>query len=171
MNQLSVLMHLLTKKEGAHQLGASQKEILKTLNITHKNKASQFSELISNLAEYVEPLGLHVSYNPLDDHWFLTHDSDVSEMISANPFEGKPKLAATLLCVLVSSMKRSGKGSLAEIKELRKKKHVMRDLDELERQGYVKIDSMANIVKLTPLIGYQLDLEKLFLNLSLELRE
>lgn len=57
------------------------------------------------------------------------------------------------------------------IKELRKKKHVIEDLKELEKQGYLELDENLGIVKLTPLIGYQLDINKVIIELALKLKK
>jgi len=96
---------------------------------------------------------------------------DISDFINANPFENKPKLAATLFCVLVTCLKNNGTGKIEEIKELRKKRGIMNDLKDLEEKGYLKIIKNEYQVEMTSLIGYQLDLNKLFLNLSLKLKE
>lgn len=171
MNEISILMNILSKSNGQHDIGASENDILKVLHITHKNKSIYFQELISNLSNYIEPIGLRINYNPLDDHWFLSHDSDLADWISFNPFEDKPRLAATLFCVLVCCLKNSGIGKLNEIQNIRNKKDILEDIIELQKQGYLTYDDEKKQVKLTPLIGYQLDLEKLFINLSLKLKK
>jgi len=171
MNQLSVLMHILSSKNNQFQMGATKKEILKELNITNKNKTVLFQNLITNLANYIEPLGLQIKFNPIDSHWFISYDSDISDLISANPFEGRPRLAATLFCTLISCLQNSGKGKIHDIEQLRKKKHIIDDLKDLEKRGYLEINTELGLVRLTPLIGYQLNFEKLFIKLSLKLKE
>ena len=171
MNEISILMHILSSKNNRFQLGATKSEVLKELNITNKNKTVYFQNIISNLSNYLEPLGLQIKFNPIDSHWFISYESDISNLVSANPFEGKPKLAATLFCTLISCLQNSGEGKIYDIKQLRKKKHVIQDLKDLEKSGYLEINSELGLVYLTPLIGYQLDFEKLFITLSLKLKE
>ena len=171
MNEISILMQLLSRKRNSAQIGATKKEILEILNVKNKNKSVHFQNLITGLSNYLVPLGLQVKFNSLNSHWFINYDSDVTELISANPFEGKPSLAATLLCVLTSCLKNSGTSSIQEIKKLRSKKEIIEDLKELEKKGYLVIDKTINQVQLTPLIGYKLDLHKLLVKLSLKLRE
>lgn len=168
MNEISLLMHLLSNKKEISQYGATKEEIIKALNIRTKNQSVYFQYLISNLSNYIEPLGLQIKFNPINSCWFIAHESELSDFISANPFEGKSKLAASLFCTLVSCIKNSGNGKIPEIEKLRNKKSVLEDLKELEKMGYLKIDRDLNQIYLTPLIGYQLDLEKLFVKLALK---
>ena len=163
-------MHMLSKKSDLYHLGATKVEILNALNIKNRNKAFHFQNLLINLANYIEPLGLQINFNPLDTHWFISYESDVSDLIRANPFEDKPRLAASLFCALVCCLKNSGRGKIHEIEELRNKKSVLEDLKELEKRGYLEIAKDEGQVRITPLIGYQLDLQKLFIKLSLKLK-
>jgi len=171
MNEISILMHLLSRKITADKLGASEEEILDALGLKTRNKSIQFQNLIANLSKYIEKLGLQVRYNPLDEHWFISFEQDVSDVISANPFENQPKIAATLFCTLACCIKNSGSCMIHEISELRKKKGVKEDLKILEKKGYILIDKKSDRVHLTPLIGYELDLSSLFTNLALKLKE
>ena len=171
MNEISVLMHLLTRKITLDKIGASEEEILDALNLKTKNKSIYFRYLVANLSKYIENLGLQVRYNPLDEHWFITFDQDVSDLVSANPFENQPKIAATLFCTLSCCFKNSGACKVHEIVELRKKKGVREDLKVLEKKGYVILDKKFDQVRLTPLIGYELDLNALFTKLALKLKE
>lgn len=151
-------------------MGASKQEIIDAFKIQGKYEAIYFQELITNLSKYVEPLGLYIRFNPLDNHWFISYDDEMSNLVVANPFKGKSKLAATLFCVIICSFSNSGIARIKEIKELRKKKDILEDLKFLQEEGYIEIDDKTNEVRLTPLIGYQLDLQKLFTKLSLKLK-
>ncbi len=172
MNEMSILMHLLSEQKNLFQIGATKKEILDKMSIPSGNRDSTiyFNDLLLNLAKYIEPLGLQVQFNPIDSHWYVCYESDISDLISANPFENKPRLAASLFCIIMCTMKNSGVGKISEIKEMRKKKDILPDLMDLEEMGYIQINKELNQVKLTPLIGYKLDMEKLFVNLSLKLK-
>jgi len=152
-------------------MGSTEEEILDALNIKDKNKSFEFQELIKYLSYHVEPLGLQVRFNPLDLHWFLAFDHDLSDLISANPFEGRPRLGATLFYTLACCFSNSGVGKIIEIRNLRKKKFILEDLKELENLGYLIIDKLNGEVRLTPLIGYKLDLNALFVRVALKLKE
>ena len=171
MNEISILMHLLSKKEDLYQIGATKKQILQALNLTIKNKTIYFQKLITELSRIIEPLGLQIRFNPLDSHWFIIFEPEISDLIKSNPFGNKPSLAATLFCILACCLKNSGYATVQEIQKLRKKKTVLDDIRELEKKGYVNYNKNQDHVSLTPLIGYQLDMEKLFIKLSLKLKE
>ncbi len=170
MNELTVLMHLLSKRN-KFEIGASQDEILKTLNVKGKNKTIYFQNLIKNLANYIKTLGLQVRFNPLNSYWYISFDTEIIEIISANPFKGNPRLAATLYCTLINCLSSSGETTVQKIKELRKKEGVIEDIKELEKMGFIKYEKYLNKITLTPLIGYLLDLEKVFLKLALKLKK
>lgn len=171
MNELSILMHLLSREVNKYQIGASKKEIIKKLHIEGKNEDVHFHKLLTNLSDQIEPLGLKVRYNPLDSHWFISYDSDVANLVSANPFEDKPKLAATLFYVITCCLSNSGTTKVKQIKDLRNKKGIMSDLKKLEEFGYVNLYPDVNEVEITEKIGYQVDLPKLYTKLSLQLKK
>ncbi len=170
MNELTVLMHLLSKKTSKSQIGATKGEILNRFNVKDRNKSIYFQDLINNLSNYLEPLGLQVRFNPLNSYWYISFDPETTEIISANPFEGNPRLAATLYCTVICCFNSSGETTIQKIKEIRKKKGAIEDIKELEKMGFVTLEKDLNKVSLTPLIGYLLDLEKLFLKIALKLK-
>jgi hypothetical protein len=171
MNELSILMHLLSRRINKYQLGATEEEICNLLNISRKYQASLFNQLILNLSSYIEILGLNIKYNSLDSHWYISYESELCDIVKANPFENKPRLAASLLTVLVSCFSNHGTSTVSEIAKLRKKKGILSDLRELEKMGYINLDSGSGKVLITPLIGYQLDIDQLLINLALKLKE
>jgi len=171
MNEFTILMHLLSNKKNKIQIGASKEEILKALNIHGKNESIYFQNLITHLSSYIEPLGLQIRFNPLSTRWYIAFDIFTSDFVSANPFEGRPRLAATLFCTLIYCLKNLGIAKIQDIKEIRKKKHVIEDLKELRNMGYLQLDEKLGKVNLTPLIGYQLDLNKLFIKLALKVKD
>ncbi len=171
MNELSIIMHLLSRRINKHQIGATEDEICEILNISGKNQSLLFNQLMINLSKYIEILGLIIKFNSIDSHWFISFEAEMSDIIKANPFENKPRLAATLFCVIISCITNFGKTTISEIVKLRKKKGILVDLRELENYGYIILNKDSGEIKLTPLIGYQLDINKLFINLALKLRE
>ncbi|MBY9006572.1 MAG: hypothetical protein KGD63_07415 [Candidatus Lokiarchaeota archaeon] len=163
-------MYYLSKKKNKYQMGATKEEIIEVFQVKGRNESIYFQELITNLSKYIETLGLYIRFNPLDDHWFISYDDEMSNLVAANPFKGQAKLAATLFCVIICTYSNSGVARVKEIKELRKKKDILDDLKILQEEGYIETDEKTNEVRLTPLIGYQLDLQKLFTKLSLKLK-
>jgi len=171
MNEFTILVHLLSKKANGFEIGATKEEIIKKLSLQGKNESVYFQNLIVQLSNYLEPLGLQIRFNPLSSRWYMAFEMVTSDLIYANPFEGKPRLAATLFCVLICCLKNSGIGKIHDIKKLRKKKTVIDDLKELRNRGYIEVNDELGQVRLTPLIGYQLDLNKLFIKLTLKLTQ
>ncbi|MFX1376704.1 MAG: hypothetical protein ACFFA0_12920 [Promethearchaeota archaeon] len=170
MNEFTILMHLLSNKVKTYQIGASKEQILEALNLNGKNESIYFEQLITQLSNYIEPLGLQIRFNSLSSNWYLAFETEASDYISANPFSDKPRLAATLFYTLICCLERLGIAKIQSIKELRKKKHVIEDLKELEKMGYLELEEHLGTVKLTPLIGYQLDLNNLIIKLALKLK-
>lgn len=169
MNEFSILIQLLSRNINKIQKGATEDELTEAMSLGGKNKFIQLQTVLNNLSKYIEPLGLQIKFNPLDFHWFISHDEDLDDLVSANPFEDKPRLAASLFSVLVLALKNLGNAKISEIKKIRKKKGIKRDLKDLEDMGYVQMFENLGYVKLTPLIGYEIDLQKLFNNVSLKL--
>lgn len=171
MNEISILMHLLSRREDLTHIGATEEQALEALNITYKNKSLYFQNLITELSKLIEPLGIQIRFNPINSYWFITFESEVSDIINSNSFGIQPSLAATLFCILACCLKNSGSTTIQEIHEIRKKKTFGEDIKKLVKIGYIIFDKKKNHISLTPLIGYQLDLDKLFLKLSLRLKE
>jgi hypothetical protein len=171
MNEISILMQLLGRRVSLYEFGATEDELLRYLNIKGKNKEGYLKKLIIDLSSYIKPLGYHIKFNPLNSYWYLSINSEISDMFKTNPFEGHPSLAATLFCTLTCCLKNRGYTQIQEIIKLRKKKNLSEDLKELSKKGYILIDYENNEIRLTPLIGYQLDLNQLILNLSLKKSE
>ncbi|KKN41625.1 hypothetical protein LCGC14_0721300, partial [marine sediment metagenome] len=65
MNEITILMYLLSKKIDSFQMGATQDEIFKALNIYGKNESVYFQNLIRHLSNFIEPLGLQIRFNPM----------------------------------------------------------------------------------------------------------
>ena len=158
-------------KRDSNLIGASKKELIENLGIKGKNSSVYLQKLIIELSNYLEPIGLQVRYNPLNSYWFITFESEISEVLLANPFERRPSLAATLFCVILYCLKSSGSAEIADIQKIRGKKSIIEDIKELEGLGYLEVISKSNQVRLTPLIGYKLDIPKLLLQTALKIKD
>ena len=71
MNEISILMHLLSRKKKISQIGATRGEILEILNVKGKNTSIHFQNLINGLSNYLIPLGLQIKFNSLNSHWYI----------------------------------------------------------------------------------------------------
>ena len=171
MNEISVLMYLLSKRSSQHKIGATREEIMEILNPGKKAEDFLFNDLINKLSNYIEPLGLQINYNSLNSHWYLSVKNEISELFKANPFIEHPSLAATLFSTLTCCLRNRGTTNIQEVRKLRKKKNLMKDLKDLEKQGYLSIDSKTYKINLTPLIGYQIDMEKLYKNILMIMKD
>jgi len=159
---------MLSRKSGPSQIGATRQELIDSLNLTNKNKDFIFTELLNNLSEYLKPLGMQIKFNTLDEHWYISFEENITELTKANPFIGKPRLAATLFCIITSCIKNSGIGNMREITEMRKVKKIEKDLVELQNLGYISIEKDKSRIRLSPLIGYHLNFHKLLVKLALK---
>ena len=64
MNEISILMNLLGKRRDNYIIGATREEILEKLNLKNRNKNVYFQRLITELSNYIKPIGLLVQFNP-----------------------------------------------------------------------------------------------------------
>jgi hypothetical protein len=165
-------MHLLSQKSNDSKIiGVTKKEVCNYLDLPNKNRNFYFQELITNLADYIKPLGLQIRFNPINAHWYLSFEESVSDSIKANPFSDKPRLPATLFCIITVAIMHSGIIKVNDVQKLRKKKGIHRDLEDLEHMGYISLKKDkkgVELIRLTPLLGYQINLEKMSLKLALK---
>lgn len=152
-------MILLTRSHDTTR-GAPAEEILKTLHWPEKLGCGELQKKLSEFDTYLQPLGLQVRLNPLNDFWFVAFRQDISEFAVQNPFGGKLRLPATLLATIICMVKYRNQVPISAIREIRKKETVLEDLKQLQNLGYIEITGEK--ITLTPLIGYQLDLINLF---------
>jgi hypothetical protein len=171
MNEISILLQLLSRIQKDHQIGASEDEMLNILNYPGKNAKYYLNKLLVNLNSYIEPIGLQVKYNPINNHWFISSDSDISEKFASNPLEHRPGILTTLFCIVTCAMSNSGTCKLSDLMNLRKKKTIIEDLTILKEEKYIVMDDDAHEIELTPLLGYELDLNQLIQNIALKLEK
>jgi hypothetical protein len=159
VNEFTALMILLTRSHETTR-GAPAAEILKALHWPEKLGRGELQKKLTEFDTYLQPLGLQVRLNPLNDFWFVAFRQDISEFAAQNPFGGRPRLPATLLATIICMIKYGNRVPISAVREIRKKETVLEDLKQLEDLGFVAIT--GDNLTLTPLIGYQLDLISLF---------
>jgi len=76
-------------------------------------------------------------------------------LLSVNPFQGRTRLASTLVAVLIATTCDDEGATIEHIRRIRKIKDVGPDLKELEALGLVKVK--GNKVALTERVGYYID--------------
>lgn len=172
MNELGVLMTLLSRVDEHRTRGATEEELQKALALHDTARAQRLHHLLAQLQEYLRVLGLGVRYNPLDEHWFVAHASAGAERLSLNPFGDKKRLGATLLALVMVVFAEGNDVPLSRLQAVRQKKSLAGDLRELEALGYLTLAPADDtIVHLTPLIGYHCDLHRLLRDVERDMLE
>mgnify|MGYP006282350175 CR=1 FL=1 len=151
-------MYLLSRRKDNVNIGADERELLDGLGLSDKNAKSKLVNLLDEFGKNIAHLGLKVKYNTINDHWYLSFRDNVPYLTNQSETNVLSlKLSATLFAVLMVSLTQHGAVSIAEIKEIRNKKNVIDDLEELERKGYVKRNEHQ--IVLTGKIFYHIDLD------------
>ncbi len=170
MNEYTILMHLLTRtKQGISNdkldiIGASVEELCDNLHFTGKFAKIQLHELMDQFSKAISIFNLQLKQNPFNFRWYLTQSSEIEEIFNSNPFNGKPRIAATLCTVLSLCLTNSGKIDINSVKKIRNKKDIIKDLHELEKSNFIIMEKKSNQISINPNLGYYLDIEG-FLNL------
>ncbi len=165
MNEYSILFHLLTQKdtddfleEEYSVLGSTEENICAELKFTGKTKRIRLFKLLEEFTKNIRPFGIQIQKNPFNQRWYASQTTEIQELFQANPFAGKHRLSATLCVLLALALTQAKEPTIKQIKELRSKKNVRDDLDELEAMNFVKIKK--NRVFLHPKLGYYLDIDQ-----------
>jgi hypothetical protein len=139
-------------------IGATDDELVAALGLQGKGGIEKLYQLMQAYASSIELFGLKVERNALDGHWFLACTGDVASQARINPFQGRTRLASTLVAVLIATTCDDEGATVEQIRRLRKIKDVTADLKELESLGLVKVK--GNKVVLTERVGYYVDVAR-----------
>jgi hypothetical protein len=159
MNEFSVLMHLLSRQQPGPtgNLGATEEELFQALGYSGRDKEQLFQNLLTNFNEAIFPFGLHVAQNPFNFYWYISQDSQLNNFFQSSPLSNRPRLAATLCTILLFSLSTGKTITIQELQELREKKSIQEDLDDLVQLRYIQIEKQY--IRLDPYLGYFLDVE------------
>lgn len=155
-----MLLHLLTRKRGENgeRIGSTAEEIVKALDFGEKNQFFQFNRIIINFSQYIQPLGLSLRFNPMNAHWYLIQDKETVEYFKENPLFSTPRLAATLLVILLLNVLNK-QTTIAQVANYRNVKNIKQDLKSLKEMGY--IDYNDTHIQLTEKLVYNVDIQRL----------
>ncbi len=160
MNEYSMLLHLLTRKRGENgeRIGSTTEEIVKALDLGEKNQFFQFNQIIIDFSQYIRPLGLSLQFNPMNAHWYLIQDKETVEYFKENQLFSTPRLAATLLVILLLNVLNK-QTTIAQVANYRNVKNIKQDLKSLKDMGYIDYDDTH--VQLTEKLVYNVDIQRL----------
>ena len=153
MNEFKVISFLLARRGDV--IGATDEELVAALGLQGKGDTPQLYRLLQAYSSSIEIFGFKVERNTLDGHWFLACTGDVASQVSINPFQGRTRLASTLVAVLIATTCDDEGATIEQIRRIRKIKDVGPDLKELEALGLVKVK--GNKVALAERVGYYID--------------
>ena len=163
LNEYSILFHLLTQQKFESSspnklfIGARVEEIKEKLKMTGKYSQDQFHEIMAQFSQNIHPFGLVVRQNPFNQFWYLTQNQDIQSFFKSNPFQNKPRLAATFATILSLCLITSGSTDISALRKIRQKKDVQSDIDELVHLQL--IEQSGNRINMHVNIGYYLDIE------------
>jgi hypothetical protein len=153
MNEFKAISFLLARRGDV--IGATEEELVAALGLKGKGDSVQLYRLLQAYSSSIEIFGFKVERNALDGHWFLACTGDVAGQVRINPFQGRTRLASTLVAVLIAVTYDDEGATIEQIRRLRKVKDVAPDLKELESLGLVKLK--GNKIALTERVGYYID--------------
>lgn len=156
MNEFKIITYLLARKGG--DTGADAATLKRALGIEQDDDGTLHG-IMDAYARHVAVLGLAVERNPLNGHWFLASDGEISAKTIVNPFPGNTRLASTLLAIVLATARDGEAPSTASVRDIRKVKDIKQDLKELQAMNLIKVD--GDVVHLTDEVGYVLDLPAL----------
>nr|MDO8110007.1 hypothetical protein [Candidatus Sigynarchaeota archaeon] len=154
MNEFKVISFMLSRR--GEVIGASDDALMKSLGLEGESGREKLYRLLDAYSRNVEMFGLKVERNALDGHWFLSCTGDVVENARVNPFQGRTRLASTLVAIIIATTTDEEPATVERVKKLRNVKDVTQDLKELENMGLIKVN--GNAITMTERIGYYVDL-------------
>jgi len=154
MNEFKAISYLLSRRGDA--IGASDESLIETLGLSGDDSHQQLYRLLETYASEIALFGFKVEKNPLDGHWFLSCTNDINEATRMNPFQGRSRLASTLIAILISMTCDDDEVTVERVKQLRNVKDVMQDLKELEAIGLIHVHGTK--IEVAERIGYYIDL-------------
>ncbi len=163
-NEYTILMNLLTRS--GRPIGAGIDDLLDALGYPELAGRSVLFQLLASLHSLLEPLGLAIRYNPIDDVFYIDLHSTVDIGIDQQVLPDR--LAATLLAVVTLAYQIGDWVSLKQVQEIRKKslKGIRDDLRELEARGYVEYDRDNKMVRPGVRAPVELDFEEIFKSIA-----
>lgn len=160
MNEYSILMNLLSGPNplNPEYLGATEDQICEALGLTGKNGRAALFKLLEQFSRSIMPFGLLLRQNPLNHYWYLTQSAEIENFNHTNPLLNSIRLGATLCTILLYCISTGKPISIEELQNLREKKSIQTDLDELVQKRLIIIENQ--FIHLHPNLGYYFDFEQ-----------
>ncbi|MHA1370610.1 MAG: hypothetical protein ACTSWN_14020 [Promethearchaeota archaeon] len=165
MNEFQILTYMLSKK--GREVGADDHEIMKKLGMDEDKDFQALHQLLKSYSEYISVIGLKVQQNPLNNKWFLTYSDNIDKMIKINPFQGRTRIATTLVAILIAIMCQDENEkiiTIEQIRRIRKKQNIERDLKDLEELGLIEINK--NKITITDNVGFYIDIPEFIIKIK-----
>jgi hypothetical protein len=153
MNEFQILSYLLSRR--GDTIGADESTIMQKLGLKGDEGLQQLYSLLDSYSNRIEIFGLKVERNPLNGYWFLTYSDELGEFATVNPFSGRTRIAMTFISILIAATCNDTAPSIEEIKKIRKKKDITRDLKDLEELGLIEMEK--GLIHLTEKVGFFID--------------
>lgn len=145
-------------------IGSTEIQMIKALNLQGKFAKLRLMELLSTYSNSIKVFGIKLRRNPLNNRWFLSKSPEIIEYTSANPFQNKARLGATLMTIISAIYTAKKPVEKKYISELRKKASIDEDLKELMDLHFIRINNSK--ISLDPYLGYCVDFTTLFSKLE-----
>jgi len=156
MNEFKAISYLLSRR--GDSIGATDEALIEALGLKDDGGDSrqQLYQLLETYASEIALFGFKVEKNPLDGHWFLSCTNDITENARMNPFQGRTRLASTLVAIMISMTCDDDEVTVERVKKIRNVKEITQDLKELEGMGLIHVHE--NKIEVLERIGYFIDL-------------
>jgi hypothetical protein len=165
MNETEILMYLLTRQKDNTTIGVEESELLIALGFTDRNGKMKLFNLLEEFGENIKFMGLVLQLNLANQHWFISLKDNIPKQLNHSlEFILPSRLAATLFSILVLTIKNNSSAQMVDLIDLRKKKNVSDDVNELQQLGWVTTKS--NTIILTPKVFYYVNMDDLIAEIS-----
>ncbi|TFG09503.1 hypothetical protein EU538_04875 [Candidatus Thorarchaeota archaeon] len=164
MNEYAILIRMLTRT--GNPIGAGIPDLLDALGLPEEAGRHVLFQKMGALQHQLRPIGLEVRHNPLDHVFYLDTAAKTEDSLEETPLPDR--LAATLLVIITLAYQEGGWVSVDRIQKFRKKSRrgVRADLRELDSMGYAEISDDKKRVRPGHRVGFEIDYESFFRNLS-----
>lgn len=154
MNEFKVISYFLSRR--GDEIGATDDTMIEALGLKGEESHQQLYRLLETYSSKIALFGFKIEKNSLDGHWFLSCTNDISENSRMNPFQGRTRLASTLIAILISMICDDNEVTINQVKKIRNVKDITQDLKDLETMGLVHVHGYKIVV--LDRVGYFIDL-------------
>ncbi len=164
MNEYAILIRMLTRT--GNPIGAGVPDLLDALALPEDAGRHVLFKKLGSLQKQLKPLGLEIRHNPIDHVFYLDTSTRTQDSLEETPLPDR--LASTLLVVITLAYQEGGWVSIDRVQKFRKKSRrgVRADLRELDSMGYTEFSDDNKKVRPGKRVGFEIDYESFFRNLS-----